>query len=151
VVWAHRTKCILLGRFALESTILRRIVYISGSDCPPANSTRSWDTSYWPLQTRGEAGNSSKSRSFPVLAEGLAHHESSNPHFLVCLWPYVLVLVLAWIAAPLSSSCQLFYSTTLISGTMAAVLGPPLTLFLTPLTPRRPRVLPVSKAPKIWI
>ena len=96
---------------------------ISSSDCPPANSTHSWDTSYWPLQTRREAGNSSKSRSFPVLAEGLAHYESSNPHFLVYLWPYVLVLVLAWIAAPLSS-CQLFYSTTLISGTMAVVLGP---------------------------
>jgi hypothetical protein len=29
-------------------------------------------------------------------------------------------------------------ATTLISGTMVTALGPPLTLFLTPLAPRRP-------------
>ena len=35
LVRAYRTKCILFGRFAMESNILRRIVYISASDCPP--------------------------------------------------------------------------------------------------------------------
>src|SRR5271156_1703858 len=56
------------------------------------------------------------SRFFPVLTEGLlAPHESFDPHFLVYLWPYVLVLALIWIAAPLPFSCRLFYFSKILN------------------------------------
>lgn len=84
----------------MESNILRRIVYISASYCFPPRLTRV--TRLVPgipaidlFKQDEKIGNSSESRSFPVLAEGLlAPHESSDPHFLVYLWPSVLVLAL---------------------------------------------------------